>query len=376
MIRNPIGTPRFRLRVLRLVMLATLVATGGCGDSASEPAQPAGDDIMVLNSTGQTLASFSVSETVAASAAPVDLGAGFDGDRLDLTAAFAVTTVSSFGGSRVLFVDLSSGSLSSSFFPEPEGDLANPSAASFDEQGIAWVGGRGSDAVYRVMPGETLAESIAQEVGTFVERVLPVGENLLAVDANIDDDGGSYEPFGPGRIVVLSRSGVEQKIIDLPPGAFNPTDAVVSGSDLIVLAAGTFDPTTFLPANDGALVIVDLETGTTGSVLALEANGVSMELGADGFVYVSTTADFQTLNLLRFQPASGAFARGPADPIPVMGGSGRRVDCWAATALADGRIVCVTFSFAEAGRLVLASNGGSFIHEVASGFGTTDLALR
>ena len=145
---------------------------------------------------------------------------------------------------------------------------------------------------------------------------------------------------------------------------------------MIVLAAGTFDSTTFLPSNDGVLVIVDLETGTTGPVLALEANGVSMELGADGFAYVSTTADFQTLNLLRYDPASGAFARGPADPIPVIGGNGRRVDCWTATALADGRIVCVTFSFAEAGRLVLASATGSFIYEVPSGFGTTDLALR
>jgi hypothetical protein len=375
MIHNPIGNGRFRCSVLRFLALAA-VATGGCSESMSEPPRPTGDDIMVLNSTGQTLAAFSVSETVAASGVPVDLGAGFDGDRLDLTAAFAVATVSSFGGSRVLFVDLSSGILSTSFFPEPEGDAANPSAASFDEQGIAWVGGRGSDAVYRVMPGETLAESIARDVGTFVERVLPVGERLFAVDANIDDDGGSYEPLGPGRIVVLSRSGVEQRVIDLPPGAFNPTDAVVSGGDMIVLAAGTFDSTTFLPANDGALVIVDLETGTTGPVLPLEANGVSLEFGADGFSYISTTADFQTLNLLRYDPASGAFARGPADPIPVIGGNGRRVDCWAATALADGRIVCVTFSFAEAGRLILASSGGSFIHEVASGFGTTDLALR
>ncbi len=376
MIRNPIGTRRFRFRVPRFLMLATLVASGGCGESTSEPAQPADDDIMVLNSTGQTLAAFSVSETVTASGAPVDLGAGFDGDRVDLTAAFAVTTVSSFGGSRVLFVDLSSGSLSTSFFPAPEGDLANPSAASFDAQGIAWVGGRGSDAVYRLMPGDTLAESIAREVGTFVERVLPVGERLFVVDANIDDDGGSYEPLGPGRIVVLSRTGVELQIIDLPPGAFNPTEGVVWGSDMIVLAAGTFDSATFLPANDGALVVVDLEAGTTGPLLALEANGVSLEPGADGFVYVSTTADFQTLNLLRFDPASGDFARGPADPIPVVGGAGRRVDCWAATALADGRIVCVTFSFAESGRLVVASAGGSFIHEVASGFGTTDLALR
>ncbi len=376
MIRNPTMSSRLRLHALPLLMLPLLLGLGGCGDSTSEPARPTANDILVLNSTGQTLASFSISESVAASGIPVDLGAGFDGDGFDLTAAFAVTTVSSFGGSRVLFVDLSSGSVSTSSFPAPEGNTANPSAASFDAQGIAWVAGRGSDAVYRVTPGEPLAESIASDVGTFVERVLPVGERLFAVDANIDDDGGSYEPFGPGRIVVLSRSGVEQRVIDLPPTAFNPTEAVVSGGSLIVLAAGTFDRATFLPANDGALVIVDLEAGTTGPAVALEANGVSLELGADGLAYVSTTTDFQTLNLLRFDPVSGSFLRGPTDPIPVMGGDGQRVDCWAATALNDGRIACVTFSFAEAGRLVLANPAGSFIHDVASGFGTTDLALR
>jgi len=59
------------------------------------------ENLFVLNSTGQTLGSFSIGETVEVSGPPVDFGAGFDGDRLDLTSGFAVTTVSSFGGSRV-----------------------------------------------------------------------------------------------------------------------------------------------------------------------------------------------------------------------------------------------------------------------------------
>ena len=110
--------------------------------------------------------------------------------------------------------------------------------------------------------------------------------------------------------------------------------------------------------------------------MALGANGVSLELGADGLVYVTTTSDYQTLNLLRFDPVGGSFRRGPDDPIAVRGEDGRRVDCWSATSLADGRIVCSTFSFVEAGRLVLGDESGAFIAEVASGFGTTDLANR
>jgi len=353
-----------------------LIALGGCSDSASGPGEPMARDIAVLNSIGQTLATFSVAETLGASGSPVDLGAGFDGDAFDVTSSFAVTTVSSFGGSRVLFVDLSSGRVFTSAFPDPEADLANPSAASFDSEGNVWVAGRGSDAVYRLSPGDPLAERIATEVGTFVERVVPVGDLLYAVDANIDDDGGSYQPLGPGRIVVLSRSGVEEEVIDLPATAFNPTDAVESSGRMVVLAAGTFDPGTFLPSNDGALVVIDLEAGVAGSAVPLAANGVSLELGADGSVYVTTSSDHQTLNLLRFDPVSGSFVRGPDNPITVLGGNGRAVDCWSATALDDGRIVCTTFSFAEAGRLVLADREGSFIDEVASGFGSTDVALR
>lgn len=357
-------------------LLPLLMALGACSDSATEPAATFSDDVFVLNSTGQTLSSFSVLGGLEGVAAPLDLGAGFDGDAFDLTTSFAVTTVSAFGGSRLLFVDLASGDVLTTAFPGPESDLTNPSAASFDAQGTAWVGGRGSDAIYRARPGDPVAERVASALGTFIERVVPHGDRLYVVDANIDDDGGSYGPLGPGRIIVLSRAGEQEQVIDLPPAATNPTEAVVTAGSLLVLASGTFDPTTFLPSNDGSLVAIDVATGSAESPLPLSANGVSMELGSDGFVYVTTTSDYQSLSLLRFDPVGGAFVRGPADPITVTGEDGVRVDCWSATGLIDGRIVCVTFSFAEAGRLVLADRAGGFIDEIPSGFGSTDVASR
>ena len=93
----------------RLTLLSLLLLPGACSDSPTDPADPLGSDVFVLNSTGQTLASFSVLQGLSGSAPPIDLGAGFDGDAFDLTPSFAVTTVSSFGGSRLLFVDLASG---------------------------------------------------------------------------------------------------------------------------------------------------------------------------------------------------------------------------------------------------------------------------
>lgn len=364
--------PHIRVSSLLLSVAAIL---GGCDDSPTEPAGPTAEGLFVLNSTGQTLVSFSVSESVAAAVETIDLGAGFDGDAFDLAAGYAVTTVSSFGGSRILFVDLGSGSVLTTAFPAPDLDLANPSAPSFDSQGTAWIGGRGSDAIYRARPGDATAEMVAEEVGTFIERVVPAADRLYAVDANIDDDGGSYQPLGPGRVVVLSRAGVEVGVIDLPTSARNPTEAVSTGGILLVLASGTFDPLTFLPANDGTIVQVDLATSAlVGAPVELEGNGVSLELGQDGLVYITTTSDYQSLDLLVYNPISGSFIHGPRDPIVVRARDGGRVNCWTATGLVDGRIACVTFSSAEAGRLVIANEIGQFVDEVASGFGSTDVA--
>ena len=378
MIRASITT-YLRIRTL-LGPVGALLLSGAllaCADDApSGPGEPAQEGVLVLNSTGQTLAAFSVGETLGSVGMPIDLGAGFDGDAFDHRAAFAVTTVSSFGGSRVLFVDLESGEVLTSLFPAPEADLANPSAPSFDGEGTVWIGGRGSNAVYRVDPGDPVAQRIADGVGAFIERVVPVGQFLYAVDANIDDDGGTYQPLGPGRIVVLSRTGLPQDVVVLPGAALNPTDALELGGKLIVLAAGTFDPESFQPLNDGALVVLDLDDRAVDGAFALAANGVSLELGTDGFVYVTATSDFSELHVLRFDPAKGSFDRGPEDPIDVRGPAGERVECWSATAVRDGRIVCSTFSFAEAGRLVVTDANGAFIDEVPSGFGSTDLGLR
>ncbi len=358
-----------------LLLLCGILAA--CADDApSGPGEPADEGVFVLNSTGQTLAAFSVGETLRSAGTQIDLGAGFDGDAFDHSAAFAVTTVSSFGGSRVLFVDLGSGDILTSLFPDPEADLANPSAPSFDGGGTVWVGGRDSDAIYRVDPGDPVVQRIADGVGTFIERVVPIGQLLYAVDANIDDDGGTYQPLGPGRIVVLSRTGLPQEVIDLPGGALNPTDALEVDGKLIVLAAGTFDPGTFQPLNDGVLAIVDIDDRMVDATVALVANGVSLELGADGFVYVTATSDFSEIHVLRFDPTASSFDRGPDDQIDVTGAAGERVECWSATAVRDGRILCSTFSFAEAGRLVLTDANGAFIDEVPSGFGSTDLGLR
>ena len=108
----------------------------------------------------------------------------------------------------------------------------------------------------------------------------------------------------------------------------------------------------------------------------LGANGVRLSLGEDGKAYVTTTSDYLTLNLLRFDPASGDFEQGPADPVEAADSSGAAVDCWTATALDDGRILCATFRTDAPGRLLLLRSSGSSLSEAPGGFGTTDLGIR
>jgi len=332
--------------------------------------------VIVLNSVGQTVNFFTVGDSLTIDSTTIALPANFDGVAVDAVGSTAVTTSSSFGGSQIFTINLATGSVQIVGFPGQNGPNVNPSKASLDTTGTAWIGGRGDDAVYRLDRGAAAATLVASGVGTFVERVVPVGMQLFAIDANIDDDGFTFQPLGPSRVVVLGQGGGVQEIVQLPATALDAVDAVVAGDRLVILAGGTFDAQTFAPNGDGVLLSLSLADRTLGAVIPLGDNGVSLELGDDGAVYVTSTSDFQRLDVFRFDPVGDAFVNGPGQPIPVVDGAGARVDCWVATAVADGRLLCVTFQSAQSGRLLLARADGSFIAERPSGFGSSDLLLR
>ncbi len=369
------GSVRYLLGVL---LFGALIVLPACGDDGpTEPPGSARQDILVLNSTGQTLTPFFVDgETIRPAGPPTDLGAGFDGDAVAVSTRYAVSSISSFGGSRLSIVDLVSGGVSQATFPGPDAALVNPSRATLDAGDTVWVGGRGSDAVYRLSPGALEAILVAAGVGTFVERVVPGDGEVYAIDANLDDDGLTWAPLGPGRVVVLDRAGAVLETIELPADALNPSDAVLASGRLVVLAGGTFDPVTFAPNGDGAIVTIDPAGRNVTSTRPLQANGTGIALGADGFVYVTTTRDFVSLDVLRFDPRTGNFDRGPSDPIETTDVAGDDVDCWTSTALADGRILCATFRSDAPGRLLLLTSTGQGLSETPSGFGTTDIRIR
>lgn len=357
-----------------------LLAGSACSD-VTLPEQPVGGTLAVLNSVGQTIVQFDVNGGLERVGSEIVLPEQFDGDAIDVLNPFFVVSVSSFGGSQLVFGDLDTGETQLLVFPEPEATEVNPSKPTFgrDQAGRTeiWVAGRGDDAIYRVRPAESeVAERLSEGVGRWVERVVPVDENTLAaIDANLGDD---FQPVGPARVFLLTRNNATvQEEITLE-GAFNATDVLTAERRLVVLAGGTFafEEGAFVPQGDGRVVLVDATTASVVQSFPLEGNGISIRPGRDGLAYVVRTGDFETTDVLSLDPFAGVWVRGPDDPIRPLAADGSPVDCWTAIALQNGRLLCATFRAEQTGSLHLFGEDERSASSLATGFGSTDLVFR
>ncbi len=373
------GSPCFRgVGFVSIALgLATLV---GCSTDGGDPTGPGPGDppaaLLALHSVGQTMQGYEVSGEISPSGAAIDLGGLFDGDAMavggvvtDLT---AVVTESDFGGDRALVVDVPSRSSVAVTFPD---ETVNPSKPFVVEsRGSAFVGGRASNSVYELsitVPG-TPPAVFARDVGEFIEKVVVANDRVFVIDSNIDDVDFTFEPLGNSRVVVFETSGELVREIELP--GLQATNAVLSAGRLVVLNAGTLGPA-FEPEGNGSLAVIDPASLQLSGPFPLEGNGVSIEEGADGRVYVAVTSDFVSIRTLRFDPTGPGFVDGPQNPIQTRDSDGAPLSCWAATALSDGRLVCATFRSEQAGELFLLGTDGGFIDSTPGGFGTTDLEI-
>ena len=383
-----------RVRTARTAFLVgvAMVGLAGCSDSDDNGTGPSGETgIFVLNSTGQTIGAFRLSEnTLEAVGTAVTLPENFDGVIMDAVDRLAVSTISAQGGSQVVFANTSTGQTVTGVFPGPDAGAVDPSkpTLSFFSAGQVetWIGGRGSDAVYRIEPGDQTAELWLENVGTTIERVLPIQDLLLAIDARLDDtaddgDPADFQPLGPSEVVFIDRLSrtVETRLsLSGAVDALNASDGLFAGQELIVLGQGTFEFTggNFQLGNNGTISVVTLGARQLREVLPLGGNALSMEPGLDNLAYIVRQTSFDgPTDILTFEPFQESFVRGPDDPIEPTDAGGNRVSCWAATALQDGRILCVTFSVAQAGRLYLFDEDGGHLDDVQGGFGSTDLFI-
>lgn len=385
-------------RTLSVAMTATLVlggVAGACNTSVGPPGNGNGNglpitaEVLVLNSLSRTMSRLAVrGDELEVAAAPIVLPAQFDGNAVDVLDDIWITTISAAGGSQIVFGSFDTGQQEITEFPDLPGQsvsgaLADPSKPSLviDLGGTvgALMGARGHNAIYLAFPGSPSAQLLALDVGEFPERIIAVASTLLSIDANLDDVGGTFQPLGDPRIGLYRFT--DGSFFDEIPltGAVNANDALVLGGDVLVLAGGGFGPAPdFAPNNDGQLVVANAGARAVITSHALQGNGISLEPGRDGFVYVTRTtgADFGNTDILSFNFPLRSFERGPDNPIRPRDASGADLNCWAATALVDRRLLCITFSAGANGRLSLLSADGAFLDDVPVGQGAVDMVVR
>jgi hypothetical protein len=369
-----------------LVLGTTL---GACNESTGPNGNgngngpPIAAEVFVLNSLSKTISQFVIrGDALESAGAAITLPANFDGVAFDMFEDLWTTTVSAAGGSQIIFGSLSTGQQATSTFPGAAGALADPSKPTIvvDLTGNigAIVGARADNSAYIAFPGAT-AQLLAPDVGEFVERVLPVVQALVAVDANLDDVGGTYQPLGDPR--AQFNNLLTGEFIDEVPfvGATNANEAVFFQDDVLVLAGGGFGPApAFAPNNDGQIILMNVIARQVVEALDLEGNGISLEVGRNSLNYITRTTgnDFGSTDLLVYNLTTQSWVQGPNNPLQPRDASGADLNCWAASALLDSRIVCVTFSFGTNGRLVLLDANGAFLDEAVIGQGATDLIVR
>ena len=372
-------------RVAGLVAALAFVMSACNESSPNGPPPPTEGKILVLNSLSRTISQFNVSEnTLVPFGNTFTLPANYDGVSFDVLGNLFVSTISAAGGSQVVWGNLETGDMATTGFPGANGALADPGKATLvidvQNQAGALVPARGANAIYVAFPGVPTASLISSDAGEFLERVLPFGDVFFAVDANLDDAGGTYAPLGDARMKVFEiLDGSEFDDFELT-GARNASDAFFSFETIFALAGGTFvlNPE-FTPAGDGNIVVVNAPARGVKKVLALGGNGLSLEAGRGGLTYIVRTnaGTFDSTDILTFNVSSESFVRGPSNPIQPKNGDGSDLaTCRVASSLADGRILCATFEAGTQGRLVLMDPDGNFLDDALIGAGATDMFIR
>jgi len=367
---------------------ALAVLLGGCGGSdgtgpdGPDVVRPERSEFAVLNSITGTLQQFNrIDGEIVPFGRDIQFGAGFRGHTADFIQDLWVTAWDAPEGSKVLFGSFSSDEQTTAVFPNNA--IVDPGKPTviFDAGGTvgALIPARGLDAVFVAFPGTPMAQIAVEGVGTFVERAIPAGQFVVSVDANLDDEGGGREPLGPPRIALhefISGSYFDE--LRLPEGTVGATEAIVLEDKMLLLAGGGVDPLTSAPMGDGNLVEIDMTARSVQDLNSLGGNGISMEAGRDGLVYIVRTkgVDATETDVLAFSFAIRAWINGPENPIQPRDRDGSNLSCRVAAAFLDGQILCATYVTAGQGRLVLLSAEGEFVDEAPIGAGTTDILLR
>ena len=365
---------------------ALAAVAGGCNESTAPdgggPVAPSQSEFAILNSISGTLQQYNrIDGRLVKFGTDIQLGVGFNGEIADFLQDLWVTTSESPGGSEVIFGSFSTGERVITRFPDDAAiDPGRPTVIA-DASGTlgALVPSRARDAIYIAFPGSSTAQLLIEGVGTFPVRAVPAGLYIVSIDANLDDEEGGHQPLGPSRMAIHEfQSGSFFDEVRLPEGTVGATEALTLQDNLLFLAGGSMDSATAAPGGDGRLVEIDMASRDVQDVHDLGGNGLSMEPGRNGLIYVVRTkgASMAETDILTFNFSTRGFVNGPGNPVQPLSSDGSNLSCRVATSFLDGQILCATYETATQGRLVLLDERGAHLHEVAIGAGATDILMR
>lgn len=367
--------------------IGVLVAAAACGDSGGtgpdgpDVVTPDRSDVAILNSISGTLQQFNrIDDRLVPFGRDIQFGADFRGHTADFIQDLWVTAWDTPTGTKVLFGSFTTEEQTMATFPGNA--IVDPGKPTVVFDAGATVGAlipaRALDALYVAFPGTPLAQVAVEQVGTFVQRAIPAGQFIVSVDGNLDDEQGGA-PLGPPRVAFhyfINGSYFDQLL--LPDGTAGATEAIVLEHRMALLASGGVDSLTSAPLGDGHLLEIDMSARRVQDVNPLGGQGVSMEAGRDGRLYIVRTkgSGSTETDVLRYSFAIHDFERGPENPIQPRDRDGSNLSCRVAAGFLDGEMLCATYEAAGQGRLILLSAEGEFIDDVPIGAGATDIMLR
>lgn len=364
----------------RPALIAAFFAIVGC---SSDDTIGSGNEkdarILVLNTYGQTGITL-VADTGAAGTL-LDLPDSFDGSTLTVRGDTALTTASRDGGDVLYVAAIPQRGVTNIQLPA----ASNPAGAAFMPAGVAGAGQaryavalRDSSALAIVIPnlagGGAATITLARGAGQCPYDVVFGGATAWSVDSN-QDCAGWYASLGPVRLIRVPLNSGVRDTIPLADAARGAARAFTVGTLAYVFATGDY------ASYPASVSKVDLALRRVVQTLVFPPGvyGTAMRLGDDGHIYV-TASGFTPYAPRAYSIATGSLAfRGTRvagqDMLDLRTSTGTLARCDAATARANGSVLCVSNGLLLS-RLLIFNAAGAEIRNVATGSLAADVGLR
>jgi hypothetical protein len=284
-----------RSRALAALALAPTLALAACDAPGTDPTRVTYQAAVVVNSVGRSLTVIPTDNVGQVTTIP--LGASGSPVSLAVRGSSAVVPMGTYPFAAV--ANVATGATAFAALPANSG----ATGAAFANDSIAVVANSDRNTVSPVNVN-TRVVGAEIPVGVYPQAVVSTAERVFVINANLVN----FAPAGHGSVTVLNSSLTPVGTVQLTGD--NPAAGVVIGDKLYVLNSGHFGKA------DGTLSVVDIPTlKETKLATGFGEFPGSLAPAADGRLFVGVYGS----GILVYNPSSGNFDRGPANPLVPTG---------------------------------------------------------